>query len=122
MKKLVLVLVLLMAVGAVQLFAQDVMASLPTGSWIDTNYNGTWTFAATGITIRCNTTGATYTFNTGNVQELAAARSGLSAGITFRSQARGKTYTFFPNLTDNTMRLLIDRPNEEQYVVTMRQQ
>jgi len=120
MKRFALVLVLLLAVGAVQLFAQDVFGSLPTGSWNDTNYNGTWTIAATGISIRCNATGTVTNFTTSNVQELSASRSGGAVGVTFRSQTHGKTYSFFPNVADGSMRLIIDRPNEEQYVVTMR--
>jgi len=120
MKKL-LVLVLLFAVmGAAQLFAQD-FSSLPAGSWDDRNANwdGTWTFSATGVTIRDNATGQSTTFTTANIQDLKAVRAGMQAGISFASATLGKTFSFFPNLTDGTMLLIIVRPNEDEYRVSM---
>ncbi|MCL2211901.1 MAG: hypothetical protein FWB95_08270 [Treponema sp.] len=124
MKKLALVLVLLLAVtGATQLFAQGAdFSSLPSGSWLDSNYNGTWTFSASGITIKCNATGASNTFTTSNIQSLRPVRSGLTAGISFASSTFGKTYNFYPNLTDGTILLTIDREGQSQYSVTMRKQ
>jgi len=94
--------------------------SLPSGRWLDHNYNGTWTFSAIGITIKCNKTGSSTTFTPSNVQNLKTAANGLSTGITFSSSAAGKTYTFFPNLTDGTMRMIIDREGQEQYSVEMK--
>lgn len=123
MKKL-LVLVLLFAVmGAVQLFAQD-FSSLPTGSWTDrnANWNATWTFAATGITVKCNDTGVSNTFTTANIQDLKAVRAGFTPGISFSSAAFGKTYSFYPNTTDGTMLMSIVRENEDEYQVTMPRQ
>jgi len=119
MKRLGLVLVLLLAVGAVQLFAQD-FSSLPAGSWIDTNYNGTWTFSATGISITDNASGRVTTFTTSNIQNLRAVRTGLAAGISFASSAHGKTYNFFPNAAEGTMTLTIDRQDQPQYSIVMR--
>jgi len=124
MKKLAFVLVLLLAVtGAAQLFAQSVdFSSLPSGSWLDKNWNGTWTFSASGITIKDNATGDSNTFTLNNIQDLKATRSGLTAGISFSSNTFGKTYSFFPNLTDGTMLLTIDREGKPQYSVRMDKQ
>jgi len=119
MKKLVLVLVLLFAVTGAYLFAQAAdFSSLPTGSWLDSNYNGTWTFSAAGITIKCNKTGSSTTFTPSNIQGLKAVMSGFTAGINFSSSATGKSYSFFP-ATDGTMLLRIDREGLEPYSVTM---
>jgi len=123
MKKLVLVLVLFFAVTGAYLFAQSVdFSSLPSGSWLDHNYNGTWTFSAAGITIKCNKTGSSTTFTPNNIQDLKAVRSGLSAGISFSSSATGKTYAFYPNPADGTMGLAIDIAGRDQYQVTMKKQ
>jgi len=115
-----LFLVLLFTVMGVCLFAQAAdFSSLPSGSWLDHNYNGTWTFSATGITLKCNMTGSSSTFTTGNIQGLRSVMNGRSAGIQFSSSATGKTYTFIPIIADGTMRLTIDREGEPQYVVVM---
>ena len=124
MKKLVLVFVLLFAVtGAAQLFAQAVdFSALPSGSWLDTTYNGTWTFSSSGITIKCNATGASNTFTTSNIQNLKAVRSGVTPGIGFGSSTFGKTYNFYPNLTDGTITLVIEREGQAQYSIKMNKQ
>ncbi|MCL2196523.1 MAG: hypothetical protein FWB77_02790 [Treponema sp.] len=123
MKKIVLVFVLLFAVtGAAQLFAQAAdFSTLPSGSWLDTTYNGTWTFSSSGITIKCNATGASNTFTTRNIQDLKAVRSGASAGISFASSTFGKTYSFFPNV-DGSITLVIDRTGQTQYSIKMNKQ
>ena len=119
MKRLALVLVLLLAVSGATLFAQASFSSLPSGSWLDTNFNGLWTFSAAGITIKCNETGASNTFTTSNIKGLTAVAVGMSAGIQFSSDTFGKRYTFAPNVTNGTMTLTIDRDGLPQYTVTM---
>lgn len=122
MKKMILVLVLLFAAAA--LYAQD-FSSLPSGSWNDNNspkWNGTWTFSASGITIKDNDGGGSVTFTTRNVKDIKAARIGSSAGISFSSDDTGKTYRFAPNLTDGTMTIQITKDDGETYEKKMTKQ
>ena len=126
MKKLALVLILLLAVSGATLFAQAVsLSSLPSGSWVDKNENwdGTWTFSSTGITIRDNQTGTvTGTYNLGNMQNLKAVTSGATAGISFYSADNGKTFAFYANPVGGSMVLTIDREGQAQYRATMPKQ
>ena len=122
MKKLVLVLVLLFAATALFAQAADVLSSLPSGSWLDHNFNGTWTFSASGISIRDNATGQVTTFNLSNMENLRAVRSGLMPGVGFSNASVGKSFSFYPNLADGTMNLSIERAGQATYTVVMQKQ
>jgi len=118
MKKLVLVLVLLLASAA--LFAQTVdLSALPTGRWLDHNFDAIWEFGASGIKLSTPTDGDIFTFTTGNIQNLRAVRSGVSAGIGFSCNATGRTYSFIPNLADGSMTMSIERDGLPNYQVVM---
>jgi len=124
MKKLALVLVLLLAVSGATLFAQANFSALPSGSWADKNENwdATWTFSSSGITVRDNQGGGSYTYNLGNIEGLKAVQSGMSAGIQFSSTDNGRTITFYPNVTNGTMAMTIERSGLSAYRVTMNKQ
>jgi len=116
MKKLVLLAVFLLAATAV--FAQADLSSLPSGAWVDANWNATWTFGATGIVLSTPADGTIYTFTTRNIRDLKAVGSGLSVGVAFSCDGTGRTYTFLPR-TDGTMVMQIDRAGQTKYEVTM---
>jgi len=119
MKKLLLVLVLLFATTA--LFAQADLSKLPSGTWLDPNYDASWNFSGSGIKLSTPTDGDIYTFTTRNIQDLKAVTSGTSAGVSFRCDATERTYTFLPSL-DGTITMKIDRDGKATYEIKMKKQ
>ena len=120
MKKFILVL--FFALTGAYLFAQAAdFSSLPSGSWLDSNYNATWTLSPSGITVKCEKNGSTATFSPGNIQGLKPASSGLSVGISFSSSTAGRTFSFLPS-ADGSMTLRIEKEGQEPYSVSMQKQ
>ncbi|MCL2252638.1 MAG: hypothetical protein FWC12_12100 [Treponema sp.] len=119
MKKLIIVLVLLFAATA--LFAQD-FSALPSGRWLDHNFNAIWEFSAAGIKLSTAADGDIFTFTTRNIQNLRPARSGTQAGISFACEATGRSYTFVINITNNVMTMTIQRDGLPEYQVQMQKQ
>jgi hypothetical protein len=120
MKKLIIVLVLLLAAAA--LFGQD-MGKFPAGKWLDPNWDGLWEFSAGGtIKISDSKTGELYYDFTGKLQGLKVSLEGMVPVITFSNSDTEKTYTFKANLADNTVELSIDRAGKSKYTVKMAKQ
>jgi len=119
MKKLIFVLVLLFA--ATGLFAQD-FSALPTGRWLDHNFDAIWEFSANGIKLSTAADGDIFTFTTRNIQNLRPSRSGTLAGIAFSCEATGRSYTFLINVTNNVMTMNIEREGRPNYQVQMQKQ
>jgi len=122
MKKLIVVFVLLFA--ATTIFAQSIdMGSFPTGTWLDHNYNATWTFAATGITLKTTDGTFTYSFNSRNMEGFRLSMSGVQPSITFSCDAVGRTYVFRAALPATDLVMEIDnKALTSKYSVTMKKQ
>jgi len=117
MKKFILVL--FFALMGACLFAQAAnFSSLPSGSWLDSNYNVTWTISASGITVKSDKPDSSVTFTPGDIQGLKPIMSGVFPGVQFSSSTAERTFTFVPSAT-GTMQLIIEKEGQEKYTVVM---
>ena len=119
MKKLIIVLVLLLAAAA--LFGQD-MGKFPAGKWLDPNWDAIWEFSGGGVKITDSKTGELYFDFGGKLQGLKASLDGMKPVVTFSSSDTGKTYSFKYSPSSNDVELTIDREGKPKYTVNMKQQ
>ena len=124
MKKLVLVLVVLLAVsGAV--FAQnvsDILSAIPAASYAHPSDGTVWVFAATGITIQ-EKGRAVATISTSEMKDLRAiAAGGAGFAFNFKTDLYDRSYQFVYDATNGALRRTIDRSGLAQDVVTLQRQ
>jgi len=111
MKKVVFLLVILLAVtGAV--FAQSlegIWSAIPAASYTKADDNATWTFAATGLTIR--DANGSITIPIREMKNLAAAADGASGGVTFGfdTEENQRTYRIIANPMTRAVNITITK-------------
>jgi len=99
MKKVVFLLVILLAVTGA-MFAQSaegIFAAIPSASYTKSDDNATWTFAATGLTIR--DANGSISIPIREMRNLAAASEGANPGISFAydTEENKRTYRIIAN-------------------------
>jgi len=125
MKKVVLLLVIFLAVTGAALFAQDastILGVIPAATYAHPTDGSTWTFAATGITVRGKD--GVCEIPASQMKGIASAAEGLtSPGFTFSFDTGlfNRTYRFNLN-ADGTLKRTIDRAGMPQDVVTLTRQ
>jgi hypothetical protein len=125
MKKLIIVLVLLLAATA--LFGQALsLKGFPVGKWLDSNkeldYEAIWDFSSGGLKI-LNTDGSiAWDFAGKTIQDYSADVDGLQPSIKFTCPDAGRTYTFKALLPGNNVQMTIERDGLPTYTVTMPKQ
>jgi len=111
MKKLIIVLVLLLAATA--LFAQSIkIGAFPAEKWLDDRYDAVWEFTANNIRILSSTDGSVlWDFAGKTINDFKVIMdSNGQPGITFSCTEADRSYSFKPRVNgDLTME--IERPN-----------
>ena len=121
MKKLIIVLVLLLAATA--LFGQSIqIGSFPPGKWLDSKYDAIWEFSASGLRILDSNTGnEVWNFSGKTIQNFAVA-PGRQTEMTFSCPEAGRSYSFKAAGTDGDVVMVIKRDGLNDYTVTMKKQ
>ena len=120
MKKLIVVLVLLLAASTVTVFAQSI-----DGKWLDSNWDAVWEISAsiTGVNVRLLGTNGNLIYNfSGMMQDREFSNEGLNAVLSFKCDDVGRSYRFVTNLPGSNLTMVIKRPNEPDYTVNMPKQ
>ena len=119
MKKLIAVLVILLAASA--LFADPIqLGTFPIGQWLDHNYNAVWDFSSNNIKI-LNTNGQVlWDFSTKTVQNFKVFLDGTQPGISFTCPEAGRSYRFLKPLTNTDVVMEIERSGKAKYSVNMK--
>ena len=121
MKKLIIVLVLLLAATA--LFGQINLGSFPAGKWLDPNYDAVWELSATNIRILSSTDGSVlWDFTGKTIQDFKGVLDGGVPAITFSCTEAERTYKFKPNPPSTDVTLTIDRADKPTYSIRMKKQ
>jgi hypothetical protein len=119
MKKLILVLVILLAASA--LYADPIsLGTFPIGQWLDPNYNAVWDFSSNNIRILSTGGEVIWDFSKKTVQNFRVFLDGVTPGITFSCPEAGKTYRFLKPLTNTEVTLEIERSGKPKYTVSMK--
>ena len=120
MKKLIIVLVLLLAATA--LFAQKIdLGDFPSGKWLDPNYDAIWEISTNNIRILDSKTGdLLWDFSTKTINGLKPINVSRHAGLTFVCPEAERTYKISENLPDTDLTLVIDRDDKPTYTVKMK--
>ena len=121
MKKLIIVLVLLLAATA--LFGQAInIGSFPPGKWLDAKYDAVWEFSATNIRILDSKTGdVAWDFAGKTIKDFRVFLDGRNPGISFSCSDAGRSYSFKTG-TGTDLVMVIKRDGLDDYTVTMKQQ
>ena len=121
MKKIIAVLVILLAASAV--FADPIqLGTFPVGRWLDTNYDAVWDFSSSNIRILDANGTVLYDFSTKTVQNFRVFMEGLQPGISFSCPEAERSYRFIATLPSTNVVLEIERQDQPKYSVTMRRQ
>jgi hypothetical protein len=121
MKKLIIVLVLLLAATA--LFAQSVeLGAFPVGKWLDANYDAIWEFSSNNIRILDSKTGDVAWDFSGKIQDFKVIADGRQTGVSFGCSDAGRVYYFKTALPGTDLVMDIDRDGKPKYTVTMKKQ
>jgi hypothetical protein len=118
MKKIMMVmLVFLIVIVAVS--AQDT-SKLPTGSWVDENYNAVWTFSADNIVLSYTTGEVVFNFKD-KMENFQINQGASGLEVSFKSEETGRSYKFVKslNVTDTSVKMIIDKTNGMHYEVVM---
>ena len=109
MKKILLGL-LITAMCAVSMFAFD-LGDFPKGTWIDSNWNGAWTFGVDG-TIKLSDAKSgevIYNFTQDKITDFKVSPSLSGLTISFKCEETERTYSFTkPAALDTSIELKID--------------
>ena len=121
MKKLIIVLVLLLAATA--LFGQIKLGAFPSAKWLDAKNEAVWEFSATNIRILDSKTGdVAWDFAGKTIQDFQVSGEGRQTMITFSCPDAGRSYSFKTALPDTGIVMEITRPDLPKYTVTMPKQ
>ena len=124
MKKLIIVLVLLLAATA--LFGQSIkIGAFPEGKWIDSpkggeyDYEAVWEFSANGIRI-LNTDGSVaWDFAGKTINDFNVSTEGRTFGLSFSCPEAERSYSF-KTTTSTDLVMVIKRSGLDDYTVTMK--
>ena len=121
MKKLILVLVILLAASA--LYADSIqLGNFPVGKWLDPNYDAVWDFSTNNIRILGTNGQVLWDFSTKTVQNFKVFLEGTQPGISFNCPEAGRSYRFLKPLTNTDVTMEIERSALPKYSVTMKKQ
>jgi hypothetical protein len=136
MKKLIIVLVLLLAATA--LFGQSALQSavanaagnqrinlgnFPAGKWLDSNYDAIWELSSNNIRILDSSSGSVFwDYSDLTIQGFKVTTEGLNPVISFTCPEAGRAYSFKANLSDASLTMTIERNDQPKYTVTMKKQ
>jgi hypothetical protein len=129
MKKLIIVLVLLLAAAA--LFGQAIKlgGNFPSAKYLDApkggefDYEAVWEFSADNIKVTDVKTGEVFDFSKYKVNDFQTAMDGRQIVVTFSCpDAQNRSYTIKTTLPGTDLILEIERPDLPKYSVTMKQQ
>ena len=119
MKKLIAVLIVLLAVSA--LFADPIqLGTFPIGQWLDPNYNAVWDFSSNNIRILSPGGQVLWDFSTKTVQNFKVFLDGTQPGISFTCPEAGRSYRFLKPLTNTDVVMEIERSGKAKYSVNMK--
>ena len=119
MKKLVIVLIILLAASAA--YADQIaLGDFPVGSWTDSNYDAVWEFTSSNIRILSPSGELLWTFAGKTIENFRVSLDGTSPVISFSCPEAGRSYRFVKPLTNTNVNLQIERSGLEPYSVTMR--
>jgi len=122
MKKVVFLLVILLAVTGA-MFAQSqasILGAVPAAAYTKSDDNATWTFGATGISIR--DANGSITIPIGDMRNLAAVSDGGAAGFAFAfdTEENKRTYRIIFNGMTGDVRLTIVKNGETLPVANLK--
>jgi ABC-type glycerol-3-phosphate transport system substrate-binding protein len=122
MKKLIIVLVLLLAATA--LFGQIKMGnSFPSAKFLDAQNNAVWEFSADNIKIWDSKTGdLAWDFANKTIQDFKTSADGRQVIVTFSCPEAERSYAFRTNLPDADITMEISRTDLPKYTVKMPKQ
>jgi len=128
MKKLIIVLVLLLAATA--LFGQAIkLGTFPSAKWLDAppkgeyDYQAVWEFSPNNIKVSDVKTGETFDFSANTVKDFKVTdEGGVQTGISFSCVETGKSYFFKTNLPNTDITMEITRSDGTKYNATMKKQ
>jgi hypothetical protein len=122
MKKLIIVLVLLLAATAV--FGQSIkLGTFPVGKWLDPNYDAVWEFTSSNIRILSSTDGSVlWDFNGKTIQGFKVSMEGLQPVISFSCPEAERSYSFKASLPSTDVVMSIERSDQPKYSITMKKQ
>jgi len=123
MKKLIIVLVLLLAATA--LFGQAIQlgGAFPSAKFLDAKNDAVWEFSANNIRILDSKTGdLAWDFAGKTIQDFRTAMDGRQAVVTFSCPEAGRSYSFKTALPATDLVMEITRSDLPKYTVTMPKQ
>jgi len=122
MKKLIIVLVLMLAATA--LFGQSIkLGTFPVGKWLDPNFDTVWEFTSSNIRILSSTDGSVlYDFSGKTIQNFKVFVDGTQPGISFTCPESGRSYSFKASLPKTDVVMEIERSDQPKYSLTMKKQ
>jgi len=120
MKKLIIVLVLLLAATA--LFGQIRTGAFPTAKWLDDRYDAVWEFTENNIRILSSTDGSVlWDFAGKTIKDFKVTVENAQPTITFSCVEADRSYSFKPRVNgDLTME--IERPGMEKNTKVIKKQ
>jgi len=122
MKKLIIVLVLLLAATA--LFAQSIkIGAFPAAKWLDDRYDAVWEFTANNIRILSSTDGSVlwdFAGKTINDFKVTVDNSG-EPSISFSCTEAERSYSFKPRVNGD-LTMVIERPGMEKNTKVIKKQ
>ncbi|MDR0321710.1 MAG: hypothetical protein LBI28_09420 [Treponema sp.] len=119
MKKLVIVLIILLAASAA--YADTInLGDFPVGAWIDSNYDAVWEFTSTNIRILSTSGAVLWDFRGKTIQNFSVSLDGAQPVISFSCPEAGRSYRFAKSLTNSNLTMQIERSGLAAYSVNMR--
>ena len=121
MKKLIIVLVLLLAATA--LFGQSIkIGAFPPGKWLDGKYDAIWEFSTSNIRILDSKTGdVAWDFAGKTINDFKVTDEGRQVGVAFSCPEAERSY-FFKAGPNGDAVMEIERDGKPKYTVTMKRQ
>jgi len=121
MKKLIIVLVLLLAATA--LFGQAIkLGAFPTAKFLDANYDAVWEFTANNIRILDSKTGdVAWDFAGKTINDFKVTDEGRQMGVAFSCPEAERSYFFKAGPSGDAV-MEIERAGKPKYTVTMKRQ
>lgn len=122
MKKMLVVVVFLLAMATV-VFAEGIdLGKFPKGKWLDANWNAVWEFGANSIRLLDTNGGLIFDFQD-KIEDLKVDVGVGEAKISFACEEAGRKYVFTKGITDLDLEMTIDPDwSAADYTVTMKMQ
>ena len=120
MKKLIVVLVLLLA--AATIFAQSInLGTFPVGQWLDHNYNVVWEISSDNVRVLSTEGDLLYDFNN-KISDFKITMSGAQPALSFTGTEAGRTYLIIAAAPSTDLTLEIGKKEQPKYSVKMKKQ